>query len=318
MSPALEPPAFLVVNPGRPDERTVPVLDRIAVGRICAGVEESRRLIIEDPVASRTHFEIRLDLERTQAFLVDSSTNGTRINGRRVSRALPHLIKGGDWVTAGDTELAFVSSRFTGQSTSVLSQLTQAQINVSSMVLVVGDITNYSTIAQVAHSDVVAESLQRLYEELIGLLEEHRGTLNHYAGDALFATWELDRIREANELAVDFALAAHRKVTEIAPELPLRGPDGSPVRMGWAVVCGPAAVTTLTHAAVSALGDTTNLVFRLSGLAAREGRAPVIVSSSVHDLVEKAFAWGEPERLATKGRSGEETVYPVHGRAPAE
>ena len=35
----------------------------------------------------------------------------------------------------------------------------------------------------------------------------HRGTLNHYAGDALYAVWELSALPQANALAVEFALA---------------------------------------------------------------------------------------------------------------
>ena len=303
------------MRPGSSDEQSFPILDRIFVGRECPGIEDSRRILIPDPVASRTHFEIRLDPERRQAFLVDTSTNGTRINGSRVPRAVPQPIKAGDWITAGSVEFAFQSSHFVGGD--VLDvRGTMAQISVAMVVLVVGDITNYSTISQVTGSEVVAESLQSLYEELTALLARHRGTLNHYAGDAIYAVWELNHIREANQLAVEFALAASRRVDEIAPGLVLRGPDGQPVRMGWAVVSGPAAITTMTHAAVSVVGDTTNLVFRLSGIAGREGRAPVIVSKLVHDAVADSFVWGEPEQVLTKGRSGEETVFPVMAKRP--
>ena len=304
------------MRPGGSEEQTFAILDRIFVGRECPGIEDSRRILILDPVASRTHFEIRLDHERAQAFLVDTSTNGTWINGARVARAVPQPIKAGDWVTAGSAEFAFQSSHFVGGDTADIRG-TMAQINVSMVVLVVGDITNYSTISQVTNSEVVAESLQAVYEELTRLLAQHRGTLNHYAGDAIYAVWELNHIREANQLAVEFALAASRRVDEIAPGIVLRGPDGQPVRMGWAVVSGPAAITTMTHSAVSVVGDTTNLVFRLSGLAGREGRASVIVSKPVHDAVADKFTWGEPEQVLTKGRSGEETVYPVTASKPS-
>jgi class 3 adenylate cyclase len=308
--------AFLVRSPGSSDEQSFVVLDRIFVGRECAGIEPSRRVLIDDAVASRLHFEIRLDTASAQAYLVDSSTNGTRINGARVPRAVPHTIKAGDWVTAGDTEFAFVSSTFTGAGSDD-ARLTLPRVNLSEMVLVVGDLTNYSAISQVTDSAVVAASLQRLYEELTVLLARHRGTLNHYAGDAICALWELDQIPEADQLGVAFALASHQKVAEVAPGLPLRGPDGDPVRMGWAVVRGPSAITTLTHAVVSVVGDATNLAFRLAGLAGREGRAPVLVSSAVHDLVVDQFAWGEPAHVDTKGRSGQETVYPVSARRPS-
>jgi adenylate cyclase len=307
--------ASLVMRPGAADEHSFPILDRIFVGRECPGIEEPNRILLQDAVVSRTHFEIRLDPVRNQAFLVDTSTNGTHVNGARVPRAVPHPIKAGDWIRAGSTEFAFRSAQFLGGET-LDARGTMAQINVSPVVLVVGDITNYSTISQVIGSDVVAASLQSLYEALTALLAQHRGTLNHYAGDAIYAVWELEHIQDANQLAVEFALAASRRVDEIAPTLVLRGPDGRPVQMGWAVASGPAAITTMTHAAVSVVGDTTNLVFRLSGLAGRDGRAPVIVSKEVHDAVADRFSFGESEQVLTKGRSGEVTIYPVLARKP--
>ena len=71
---------------------------------------------------------------------------------------------------------------------------------------------------------VVATALQALYAELTTVLTGHRGTLSSYAGDALYAVWELKHIPDANEQAVDFALAVHERVLEVAPRLPLRGP----------------------------------------------------------------------------------------------
>ncbi len=308
------PLAYLVLSPGSPQERAFPVDDRIFVGRECAGIDDAHRVLLADPVLSRTHFEIRLDERLREAYLVDTSTNGTRINGSRVSRAMPHPLKAGDWVTAGTSEFAFQSGVFTGESIAGSGRETIASINLTSMVMVVGDLTSYSTISQVTEHTLVAETLQTLYEELTALLAAHRGTLNHYAGDAIFAVWELDQIPDANDLAVRFALAASQRVDEMAPTLRLRGPDGAVVRMGWAVVCGPAAVTTLTHSAISVVGDTTNLAFRLSGLAGRAGRASILVSSSVHEQVRDRFRWAAPEYLDTKGRSGQETVYPVVSR----
>lgn len=302
----------LVLSPGAAAERSVPIIDRIFVGRECAGIEESRRLLIADPVASRTHFEIRLDHARDQAYIVDMSTNGTHVNGVRLARTAARAIRPGDRVTVGDTDFEFRSEVFTGAGeTAEDDHRTKARISLSRMMMVVGDLTNYSTSSQFADDEAVAACLRALYGGLTRLLVGHEGTLNHYAGDALYAVWEVEHIPASNELAIDFALAADRCVTECAPDLPLRGPGGAPLRMGWAVVRGPAAVTTLPHGAVSVLGDATNLAFRLSGLAGRAGRAPVVVHSRARQHVAGLFEWGEPESVPTKGRSGEEIVYPV-------
>lgn len=308
------PSAVLVLSPGAPAEQSTPIVDRIFVGRECAGIEDSRRVLIADPVASRTHFEIRLDHDRNQALLIDTSTNGTHLNGVRLARSAPRPIRPGDRVTVGRTDFEFRSDGFAGEGADDTGRLTMARISLSTMMMVVGDITNYSTTSQFADDEAVAACLRVLYGGLTKLLGQHRGTLNHYAGDALYAVWEVEHIPKANELAVDYALAADRYVTETAPDLPLRGPGGAALGMGWAVVRGSAAVTTLPHSTVSVIGDATNLAFRLSGLAGRQGRASVVVDRRAREHVTDLFTWGEPERVPTKGRSGEEIVYPVHGR----
>jgi class 3 adenylate cyclase len=268
-------PAVLVVAPGTASERAVPIPDRIFVGRQCPGVEPERSVLIDDYSVSRTHLEIRLDVERDQAFVIDTSTNGSYLNGSRLGRARAEVIRPGDRITVGETVLEFRSDRFDGDAIED-GCATRSAITQSTMMFVVGDITNYSTIAQVTDGEVVARALHALYMELTTVLTSRRGTLTDYAGDALYAVWEFKHIPDANELAVDFALAVHERVTEVAPQLPLRGPDGAPVQMGWAVVRGSGTVIGLPHSSVAVLGDSTNLAFRLSGIAGRQGHAPAL------------------------------------------
>jgi len=311
----VEAAAFLVVSPGTRDERSMPIHDRIFVGRECAGIDPEHQVLIDDLTASRLHFEIRLDAARNAAFIVDMSTNGTYVNGSRLARALAQPLRPGDWVTVGGTEFEFRSDLFFGIGAESNSQATRAEVGMATMMMVVGDITNFSTISQVTDSEVLAASLRTLYAELITDLQACRGTLSYYAGDALYAVWDTRHIPTANELAIDFALAADRRVQEVAPGLPLRGPGGDPVQMGWGVVHGLAAVVTLPQSAVSVVGDTTNLAFRLSGIAGREGRARVLVADAAHTGVAELFRWGASDQVPTKGRSGMETVHPALGRS---
>ena len=76
------------------DERRVPIFDQLFVGRECAGIGEQRRPVIHDPGISRSHLEIRLDAATDRAFIVDTSTNGTLLNGVPLERAVPVTITG--------------------------------------------------------------------------------------------------------------------------------------------------------------------------------------------------------------------------------
>jgi adenylate cyclase len=307
-----EPLARLVVHEGE-SVRTVPIFDQLFVGRECAGIGKQRRLVIDDPEISRTHLEIRLDPAANQAYVIDTSTNGTRLNGARLERAVPLPIRSGDDLRIGDVCLTFDSERFTAVPGKA-PRRTRAKISRAAMVMVVGDIVNYSTISQATDEAVMAQDLQTLWQEMGTVLGDHHGTLSHYAGDAIFAVWESGRFPAAAELAIDFAIAANRLVGELGPRLSLRDPDGAAIRMGWGVVQGMAAISAMTRSADAVIGDSANVAFRLAGLAGRSGRASVMVTKPVHLAVRAEFSWGQGESVEIKGRHGTETVYPVTAR----
>jgi hypothetical protein len=123
--------------------------------------------------------------------------------------------------------------------------------------------------------------------------------------------WELDQIKDGVQDALHFAVAAADLVAELSPKLNLRDPEGMPIRMGWAVAEGLVGVSTLTGMLV-ALGDTTNLVFRISGLAGRGGRDDVLVTEAVRVANQEKFRFGEPDDVTVKGRKASERVYSAH------
>jgi class 3 adenylate cyclase len=312
---AEEPLGYLVVDaPGRQQLR-VPIFDQLFVGRECTGIAAQRRMVLDDPQISRTHLEIRLDSDTDRAFVIDTSTNGTRLNRMRLERAVAMPITSGDMMFIGDLTLRFEGDRFASAS-EVDPRLTRARIDRAPMVMVVGDIVDYSTISEITDPSVIASSLNLLWQELSQILRAHQGTLNHYAGDALYAVWELGAVPDAMQSAVAFALAANQRVEELGPQLPLRDPQGSPIRMGWAVVQGEAALASMTRSVEAVIGDSTNVAFRLAGLAGRGGHAAVMVTRAVHDAVCGEFTWGEAAQVLLKGRQGLETVYPVNPSAP--
>ncbi len=296
----------IVVQPGTPGERTVPLSERLFVGRECAGIDDAHRLVLSDDTVSRQHLEIRLDHDEDRAVVLDMSTNGTRVNGTRIERAVPIPIRPGDRLQVGGTVLEFRSDRFFSAGQTDRGRTTPYVSNTS-MVLVVGDLVGYSTISEVTDSSVMLSSLEVLWDGL--RLMEYGGTLNSYAGDALFAVWESDAVEHAAAHARDFVRDANRHVIETAPTLPLRTADGAPVRMGWAVVLGKVAVSTLTHAQPAVIGDTTNLAFRLSGRAARDGLPEILVNAPAREVLGDRYVWTDPHTVTVKGRTGEVVVF---------
>lgn len=312
-----EAPAVLVVAPQSDHERLVTIHDRLVVGRECAGVDERRRLVLEGSDVSRHHCEIRLDIEHDRASVVDLSTNGTKLNNVRVERAVAVPLRSGDRIAVGSFEMLFLSNRF-AQTRPTDPRRTERKIALQELVLVVGDIVNYSSLSEHTPSEVVYRGLEQVYRPLRSLLDEHRGTFVHYQGDAFFAYWEDDSTPNAACRAVEFALAAASMVSTIAPELPISNVDGAPIEMGWAVVAGEGVVSSLTGTPITVLGDTTNVAFRLAGMAARDGRAAVVASAPVVVAAGGRCETSEPLDVEVRGRVGRETVYELHGLRPAD
>src|SRR5438270_2068167 len=275
-----ETATFLLVSPGTAEERRVPIRARMFIGRECSGVAEEDRLVIDHPEVSRNHLEIRLDPERERASAIDTSTNGTRLNGVRLERTEPVTIRSGDRLTVGPFVLEFRSFTYRDSGT-IDSRRTTRPMRGAPLVLVVGDIIDYSRIFRGVAGDVLAQSLDELFAELRALLGRHRGTMSDYAGDAIFGFWELEHTDTAASDALDFAIAAVGLVERTAAGLPLRDPERQPLRMGWALVAGDGLLTTIGSGRIEVVGDVANLVFRMSGQAGREGRPPILVSESL-------------------------------------
>jgi class 3 adenylate cyclase len=285
---------------------------RLCIGRQCSGFDPDQRVLVDEESVSRVHAEIRLDVDQDQAYVVDLSTNGTRLNGRRIEPGTPVPLMPGDQISVGTALFEFRSARFTGRSQNDEGRPTMRDVSLVRMAMVVGDILGYSSISEYTDADTLIESLGLLYGELYALLVPHRGTLNNYVGDAFFAVWEVDRDPDAALHATEFALAAARRVGKMGGSLPLRDPDGSPIRMGWAVAEGLVGVSTLTGRLATVLGDATNLVFRISGLAGRQGRGEVLVTDAVRMRLGERFRFDRGEEVVVKGRTAAVRIFAAY------
>ena len=77
----------------------------LVVGRECAEFDDAHSLILDDPSISRVHLEIRHQGPRVQ--VVDTSTNGTRLNGVALTRDVPTTLTSGDTLKIGGVELRY-------------------------------------------------------------------------------------------------------------------------------------------------------------------------------------------------------------------
>jgi len=310
-----QPFGYVVVDPGSPGEATRPLHDRIFVGRECAGVDDSHRILLGDDLAvSRNHLEIRVDPELSKAVVVDTSSNGVRVNGIRIERAVGVPLNGGDQIQVGSHVLEFRGGIVTTRPEGSGQRSTVSVATPMTMAMIVGDLINFSTVSEQADQQVLVRDVHHLYTRLRELLAQHKGTLVDYVGDAFFASWELDVDPVAAANALRFALAADELASQCTADFELRYADGTPLRMGWGAVMGPVVMQLMPGSVVMVLGDAVNLGFRISSIAGREGRPNILATESVRQAADGAFSFGDPETVTVKGRVGIETIYGVSAR----
>jgi class 3 adenylate cyclase len=283
----------LIVSPGTEAEQAVPVPGRLFVGRECAGIEPRQRLILGEPSISRDHFELRADSEGTR--LIDHSTNGTWVNGRRVERGEPVTLADGDRIEVGELTLEFRASA--AAPSGVETDLTVRTAGVIPLAVVVGDVIGYTSMTERHGAEPVARTMETVFTSLQELLQAYRGTVGNYVGDALFAAWDSRRDERALANAIGFALDA----AELASELP--GLGDAPMRMGWAVTFGEAVAGRPALSRDSIHGDAVNLAFRLASLAGREGLPDVLVTAEVADGAAGAATFAPLDEVSVKGRA---------------
>jgi class 3 adenylate cyclase len=281
---------WLVLTEGgdRPIPRVVPIIGRLFVGRKTDVASSSSQLLFDDPAVSRNHFELRVDDDGV--VLVDRSTNGTRVNGRPVEREAPLALTDGDFVEVGTIRMSFRSleagDRIPDGVRTAVRLIDQAHVAT-----VVGDIVGYTAMAERDGAEAAAAAADELFAALGELLTTHGAATSHRDGDSLFAAWDVTTDPQAADKAVRFALAATQVVGDSA------------LQMGWGVTLGDAAPAHPTQARDAVDAGAINLAFRLSGLAARDGEAPVLVSAEAATAAPDAADYGDEREIKIRGRA---------------
>jgi pSer/pThr/pTyr-binding forkhead associated (FHA) protein len=178
-----QPYAHLIANPRSIDARAIAIYDRLYVGRECSGVDESRRLLIDDPRASRDHLEIHIEPEQGVAYVIDSSTNGTRLNGVRIERSVPVMLESGDTLSVGVVPLEFHSEMLSNPEAA--GRRTTTQVTNANFVMVVSDIVDFRPASRA--TEPIGHGEPR---DIAGTLDpprEYHGTLSNFVGGALLS-----------------------------------------------------------------------------------------------------------------------------------
>lgn len=301
------------------ERRELEVLDKAFVGRTCAGVDPSRAIVLNDPNVSRDHLVIVRTAHGTT--VRDMSRNGTWVNGVRMTQGAERPLENGDVIRLGqveltvtidspqDAELAEDDADQTMTSWTTVSPVYQHVTNL------VADLRGFTSLSETIGSEQMYAVMNSVFKTFSDLVVAHRGTIKDYAGDAIYAFWEHGLLPnpEKARLACTAALAQLAALPQIAAELAVSIPEASQLRVGWGVTTGMVTVSQYGSRAadLAVLGDSTNLAFRISGLANKDLPAPIVVDEQTKALIDGGYQLASLGQHAIKGKREPVPLYGI-------
>jgi len=293
------------------------VFDRVFIGRSCKGIDKTRQIIVADPQVSREHAVITWSGGRLS--ITDMSKNGTWVNNVRLTSGACVAIVHDDVIRVGNRqirvsllqEIAEVAKEddFDASSTRVVA----VGMTITSLV---ADMRGFTGVTQREQSAAVYALLKEIFDTLSAIIHECKGTIVDYAGDAVYAFWD-HSLFPGKQQAFRACEAAVKQREEIRNMRSSSASQTSPVleslKMGWGITTGP---VTMAHyggraADLALVGDSTNLAFRLSGMANKNLPCAILLCSKTADLIRGKFELTDLGSVPIRGRTGKEHLFGI-------
>ena len=182
------------------------------------------------------------------------------------------------------------------------------------MTVLFSDVRNFTTISEGLAPTELTAMMNAYLTHMTVSIQEDRGTIDKYIGDAIMAFWGAPlRDEKHAEHALKSALAMQVKVKEIGPEFIKRG--WPTLEIGVGLNCGMMNVGDMGSTfrrAYTVLGDAVNLAARLEGLTKEYG-VGILVSENIVNAVP-AVVYRELDRVRVKGKLEPISIYEPIGQ----
>ena len=272
------------------------------------GRDKNSDIVIIDLLASRNHAMIRR-LGHNDYYLIDSgSSNGSFVNSHRV--AIPRLLKTGDCIQIGGSELVFEQERKEEDRMDTIS-MEETIISDSPVIrqitILVADIRGFTSLSESVNIRTLTRMMTNWFHNVTDVITQHGGIVDKFIGDCVFARWESD-INEAQ--SVMKALQAAVLINEVTDELNKNSAEISEkLRVGVGINTGVASMGIGQDA--TALGDAVNIAFRLESATKVLGTDIVMSESSYRSLPQDCLA-GEKQHIRVKGKRDVLRICSLH------
>ncbi|MBI4026820.1 MAG: FHA domain-containing protein [Verrucomicrobia bacterium] len=304
--------AELILHVEGQTPRTLGVGPVFSIGR-----GPSNDLVINDTRASRNHAVIRLQGDKAY-YLVDlGSSNGTILNGRRVT--IPSGLKSGDEIQIANHRLLFqhaAAAPETAQSDGHPEEMrTQVEFTSETVSILVVDIRNYTGLSEAIPAEDLSKIVGKWFQEVGLIIERHNGSIDKFIGDAVMAFW----LKAHTEGDNNYVMGPLRSAVEMVnlsndfhKQLSSRYPN-----FGFRVVCAINAGRAILGSMgadqrrdFTAVGDCVNVAFRIESLC-KELQRFIIVSDEVKNAAGNEFEFEDLGFQRVKGKSQDVRVFAI-------
>ncbi len=189
----------ITINPDTPESYSVQVDEGevLEIGRKPAAGGK-KKLILSVPGGFRQGIpEIRC--KPSGWTIVDSgSTNGTNLNGSRLTPGKEYPVRSGDVVQIAHYLLRcappITAAPLVSEEIEPSQDKTQFRIHLINATILVGDIKNFTSLMEkyAEQPELVMQAAQRVFDILNDEIHKNYGQLEKIAGDALMAYWHGD------------------------------------------------------------------------------------------------------------------------------
>ncbi|MCU0842196.1 MAG: adenylate/guanylate cyclase domain-containing protein [Thiobacillaceae bacterium] len=183
------------------------------------------------------------------------------------------------------------------------------------MTVLFSDIRDFTSISEGLEASQLADMLNAYLSHMTRLVQERRGTIDKYIGDAIMAFWgaPMSDDRHASD-GVLTALAMQASLAELNPVLEQRGWPA--VRIGVGVNTGRMSVGNMGsrfRMSYTVMADAVNLASRLEGLTKQYG-VGVLAGEATREACPE-FAFMLVDRVRVKGKDRPVAIYEPLGVA---
>ena len=278
------------------------------------GRQEDNDIPLSFTWVSRKHAMIQIEANGRCNAIDLGSSNGTFVNGRRITTPTP--LRSGDLIQVGNkaTVLAFLDNQPPQEETAGLEageERTVAFLEKVTVTVLVCDIRNFTHLSETIGDQPISSLLKQWSAVVSDIVNAHQGHVDKFIGDAVMATWsggasQLQDIISAIRVAALISEATER-LGASTPGLPW------PLKIGCAMNTGEAVLGNLGvdgRRDFTVVGDTVNVAFRLEDLNKKVGTDFLMGAEAAFRLNPTALGRHfQPYRYQVKGKKDPVTAY---------